>query len=51
MHFLTKIIELDQIKEILQTIDVIQEIEKGFIAYSQGKVVVPPVGELIFEDR
>ena len=25
-------------------------IEEGFVAYSEGKVVVPPVGELILED-
>lgn len=25
-------------------------IEEGFVAYSRGEVVVPPVGELIFED-
>jgi ornithine cyclodeaminase len=30
-------------------LDVAQFIEDGFVAYSQGKVVVPPVGELIFE--
>jgi len=47
---MTKIFNLDQIKEALKSIDTIQAIEKGFIAYSQGKVVVPPVGELIFED-
>ncbi|MFX1537711.1 MAG: ornithine cyclodeaminase family protein [Promethearchaeota archaeon] len=47
---MTKIVRLDQIKEILRNIDPIQKIEEGFIAYSQGKVVVPPVGEMIFED-
>jgi len=47
---MTEIVELDKIKEILQNVDVIQKIEDGFVAYSQGKVVVPPVGEMIFED-
>jgi ornithine cyclodeaminase len=47
---MTKIFNLDQIKEALKSIDTIQAIEEGFIAYSQGKVVVPPVGELIFEN-
>ncbi|MHA2298740.1 MAG: ornithine cyclodeaminase family protein [Candidatus Hodarchaeales archaeon] len=47
---MTKIVNLEQIEEILKDINIIQEIEKGFIAYSQGKVVVPPVGEMIFED-
>jgi ornithine cyclodeaminase len=47
---MTKIIDLAQIREVLEDIDVVQLIEQGFIAYSQGKVVVPPVGEMIFED-
>lgn len=41
---------LDQIKKALENIDVIQAVEQGFVAYSEGKVVVPPVGEMIFED-
>jgi len=41
---------LDQIQEALKSIDVTKAIEEGFIAYSEGKVVVPPVGEMIFED-
>ncbi len=47
---MTKIVRLKQIEEILKNIDPIREIEEGFIAYSQGKVVVPPVGEMIFKD-
>ncbi len=47
---MTSIIELDEIKEILATIDPIKIIEEGFIAYSEGKVVVPPVGEMIFDE-
>jgi len=47
---MVKIIKLDQIKEILKKIDPLKLIEEGFIAYSQGKVIVPPVGEMIFED-
>jgi ornithine cyclodeaminase len=45
-----KIINLDQIKEALKTIDIITAIEKGFIAYSNGNAVVPPVGELLFKN-
>ena len=45
-----KIFDLDQIKKALETIDPIRNIEEGFVAYSEGKVVVPPVGELIFEN-
>ena len=44
------IVELDRIKEAVEGIDVIQDIEDGFVAYSQGKVQVPPVGEMHFED-
>ncbi len=46
---MTEIFNLSQIKEALKNIDPIQAIEEGFVAYSQGKVVVPPVGEMIFE--
>jgi ornithine cyclodeaminase len=34
----------------LRHVDVTAAIEEGFVAYSEGKVVVPPVGELVFED-
>ena len=46
----TRIIDRDQIEEALKDIDPIEAIEEGFIAYSEGKVVVPPVGELTFDD-
>jgi ornithine cyclodeaminase len=45
-----KILTLDQIKSVLPSVDLMSEIEKGFIAYSQGRAVVPPVGELIMQD-
>jgi ornithine cyclodeaminase len=47
---MVKIVELDQIKEILTRVNIIQAIEDGFVAYSQGKVIVPPVGEMLFDD-
>lgn len=47
---MTEIIRLNRIKEILEEVDILQLIEEGFVAYSQGKVVVPPVGEMIFEN-
>jgi ornithine cyclodeaminase len=40
----------EQIEDSLREVDVTTAMEDGFVAYSQGKVVVPPVGELIFED-
>jgi ornithine cyclodeaminase len=47
---MTRVIELEQIKAILQTLDLVPLMEEGFVAYSAGRVVVPPVGEMIFED-
>jgi len=47
---LTKVVPLDQILKALPDIDVIGEIERGFIALSEGKVEVPPVGELLFPE-
>ncbi|MHA2164709.1 MAG: ornithine cyclodeaminase family protein [Candidatus Hodarchaeales archaeon] len=47
---MTKIIQLAKINVILTNIDPIGIIEEGFVAYSQGKVVVPPVGEMIFDN-
>ncbi len=46
---MTKIVNLDEIKAILENINPIEIIEEGFMAYSQGKVEVPPVGEMIFD--
>jgi len=45
-----KILTLDQIKSVLPSVDLMGEIESGFIAYSQGRAVVPPVGELVMRD-
>ncbi len=46
---MTKIINLQDIKKIVKNIDVIQSMEEGFVAYSNGQIIVPPVGELMFE--
>jgi ornithine cyclodeaminase len=43
------IITLDQIRQVLPSIDIIPHIEEGFRAYSEGRVTVPPVGEMILE--
>ena len=45
-----KVLTLDQIKEALPSVDLMADIEAGFVAYSQGRAVVPPVGELIMEN-
>jgi ornithine cyclodeaminase len=47
---LSKTITLDEIKQILPSIDLVPIIEQGFVAYSEKRCVVPPVGELTFED-
>lgn len=47
---MVKIFELDQIKRALKNIDVVKVVEEGFVDYSQGKVVVPPVGEMTFDN-
>jgi ornithine cyclodeaminase/alanine dehydrogenase-like protein (mu-crystallin family) len=44
------VVSLAEIKRALETIDPLPLIEDGFVAYSRGRVVVPPVGELVFED-
>lgn len=47
---MTRIVHRSQIELALANLDAVPWIEKGFIDYSEGKVVVPPVGELIFKD-
>lgn len=44
-----KILCLPEIREFLRDIDLVQDIEAGFVAYSRGEAVVPPVGELVFD--
>jgi len=46
-------VDLDQIQEAMNRMDkieIIDAIQEGFAAYSRGKVVVPPVGEMLFKD-
>jgi ornithine cyclodeaminase len=44
-----KIITRKQIECVLPAIDLLPAIEDGFTSYSQGRAVVPPVGELLLE--
>ena len=46
MHILKK----ETIEGLLNGVDLSSLISKGFIAYSSGQVVVPPIGELTFKD-
>lgn len=43
------VINLKEIKTVLKSVDVVAAMEEGFIQYSNGSTVVPPVGELLFE--
>lgn len=45
---MTQIVTLKEILPLIPKIDVVGEVERGFVAFSQGKVTVPPVGELLF---
>jgi ornithine cyclodeaminase len=45
-----RIVERPEIEGALAGLDVLPLIEEGFVAYSEGRAVVPPVGELILEE-
>lgn len=47
---MTNSYSLAQIREVLPGINVVTAMEEGFLAYSDGLAVVPPVGELLFEE-
>ena len=44
------ILKIDEIKSLLKEVDIIHAMEIGFKAYSNGQSVVPPVGELLFNN-
>ena len=44
-----KTFSLQHIKTVLPSLDLIPAIEAGFMAYSEGRAVVPPVGELLLD--
>jgi ornithine cyclodeaminase len=43
-----RIVTAEEIAAVLPKVDVAAEIARGFVAYSEGRVTVPPVGELLF---
>lgn len=45
-----EIIGREEIERILPQVDLLDIMEKGFVAYSKGEVTVPPPGELLFDD-
>ncbi|HEX9690878.1 MAG TPA: hypothetical protein VGA22_02145 [Gemmatimonadales bacterium] len=44
------VLPLDRIKELVDVPQLIEDIAAGFVLYSQGRVQVPPVGFLHFDD-
>ena len=44
------VLKLDEIKRLIDIPQLIREIETGFVLYSEGRVEVPPVGFLHFDD-
>lgn len=46
---MSRFYNLTQIKDVLKKLQPIQEIEEGFVAYSEGKTEIPPVGEMLFK--
>lgn len=44
------VLELDEIKPLIDAPRLIRDIEDGFALYSQGRVTVPPVGFLHFDE-
>ena len=47
---MTSILRLPEIKKLLKDVEVVAAMEEGFIQYSNNNTVVPPVGELLFEN-
>lgn len=47
---MTKMVGREEIEAVLPKIDLVRIIEEGFVRYSRGEVVVPPVGELLFDN-
>jgi ornithine cyclodeaminase len=47
---MTTVLKLDEIKRLIDIPQLIREIETGFVLYSEGKVNVPPVGFLHFDE-
>ena len=44
-----KTLDLDRIRRALAKADLLPAIEAGFVAYSDGRTIVPPVGELCMD--
>ena len=51
MSATTRLVPLDAIKAALDGFDPVPAMETAFRAFSRGEAVVPPPGELIFQDQ
>ena len=47
---MTTVLKLDEIKNLVDIPQLIKDIEAGFVLYSEGRVKVPPVGFLHFDN-
>ncbi len=47
---MVKVVQLREMQAVIDQLDATEAIEQGFVAYSNNQVVVPPVGELLFDD-
>lgn len=47
---MTRILTWEEIEAALGGVDLVAEMERAFQAYSEGRAVVPPVGELLLEE-
>ncbi len=45
---MTRIVRREQIEAVLPTLDLLPAMEQAFVAWSSGRAVVPPVGEMLF---
>ena len=46
----SKIITREDMEPVLPSLDLLPDIERAFAAYSEGRAIVPPVGELLLDD-
>lgn len=47
---MTRVLELPELRAALADTDLVAVMERAFVAYSEGRAVVPPVGELLLEE-
>ena len=45
---MTRIVRREEIQAALPGVDLLAAMERAFVAWSSGRAVVPPVGEMLF---